>query len=53
MERGRGPVDSVLESCLLGCGFDPHTGHASILKVRQFHLPQFALVYSASNEYQH
>ena len=37
----------------LGHGFDPHTGHSSLLKHRQFHLPQCASVYSAANEYQH
>ena len=36
-----------------GCGFDPHTGHGSHLKLRQFNLIQFASVYSAANEYQH
>ena len=38
-------------------GFDPHTGqfvpHTVLLKLRQFHLPQFAPLYSAANEYQH
>ena len=33
--------------------FDPHTGHGSLLKLGQFHSPQFASVYSAANEYQH
>ena len=37
----------------MGRGFDPHTGHGSLLKLRQFHLPHFAPVYSAANEYQH
>ena len=32
---------------------DPQTGHGSLLKFRQFHLPQFASVYSSANEYQH
>ena len=27
--------------------------HGSLLKLRQFHLPPFAIVYSAANEYQH
>ena len=36
-----------------GRGFNPHTGHGSLLKLRQFHLPRFALVYSAANESQH
>ena len=39
----------VLDSC----GFGPHTGHGSLLKLRQFHLPRFASAYSAANEYQH
>ena len=30
-----------------------HSGHGSLLKLRQFHLPQFASVFSATNEYQH
>ena len=34
-------------------GFDPHIGHCSLLKLSQFHLPRFAPVYSAANEYQH
>ena len=42
----------VLDSCW-SHGFDPHTGHCSLLKLRQFHLPRFASVYSAANEYQH
>ena len=37
----------------LGGNFDPHTGHCSLLNLRQFHLPQFASVYSAANEYRH
>ena len=28
-------------------------GHGSLLKLRQFHLPQFASVCSAGNEFQH
>ena len=36
-----------------GRGFDPHTGYGSLLKHRQFHLPQFASVCSAANGYQH
>ena len=32
---------------------DPHAGHGSLLSLRQFHLPRFASVYSAANEYQH
>ena len=53
MKSGRGPVVRVLDSGLWGHGIDPHTGHGSLLKPRQFHLPQFASVYSAANEYQH
>ena len=34
-------------------GSIPHTGHGSLLKLRQFNLPRFASVYSAANEYQH
>ena len=47
----RGLVVRVLDSGLNGHGFDPHTGHGSLLKLRQFHLglPQFASVYSAAN----
>ena len=33
----------VLDSGLLGRGFDPRTGHGSLLKLRQLHSPQFAL----------
>ena len=33
--------------------FDTHTGHVSLLKVRQLHLPRFVSVYSAANEHQH
>ena len=43
----------VLDSGLYGHGIDHHTGHGSLLKPRQIHLPQFATVYSAANEYQH
>ena len=50
---GRGAVVRVLDSGLEGYRFDPHTGHGSLLKLRQFHLPKFASVYSAANEYQH
>ena len=50
---GRGLVVRVLDSELKCREFDPHTGHGSLLKLRQFHLPQFASVYSAANEYQH
>ena len=50
---GRGLVVRVLDSGLYVHGFDPHTGHGSILKLRQFHLLQFASVCSAANEYQH
>ena len=34
-------------------GFDPHTGHGLLLKLREFNLPRFASVYSAANEYQY
>ena len=37
----------------LSRGIDPHTGHGSLLKLRQFHLPHFASVDLAANEYQH
>ena len=47
---GRGLVVRVLDSGLQRRGFDPHTGHGSLLKLRQFHLPRFASVYSAANE---
>ena len=50
---GHGLVVKVLDSGLYSLGFDPHTGHDSVLKPTQFHLPQFASVYSAANEYQH
>ena len=43
----------MLNSGFWGRVFDPRTGHGSLLKVRQFHLPQFAAVHSAANEYQH
>ena len=43
----------VLDSGLKVRGFDPHTGDGLLLKLRQFHLPRFASVYSAANEYQH
>ena len=43
----------VLYSGLLGRGFDPHTGHGSLLKPSQFNLPEFASVYSTAHEYQH
>ena len=42
-----------MDSGLLGRGFDTHTGHGSLLKLRQFHLPRFASIYSAANEYQY
>ena len=45
-------VVRVLDSGLQGRGFDPHTGHGSLFKLRQFHLPRFASVYPAANEYQ-
>ena len=48
-----GLVVRVLDSGLWDRGFDTHTGHGSLLKLRQFHLPQFASVYSAANECQH
>ena len=45
---GRGlVVYRMLDSGLQGRGFDAHTGHGSLLKLRQFHLPRFASVYSA------
>ena len=47
---GRGLVVRALDSGL-SRGFDPHTGHGSLLKLRQFHLHQFASVYPAANEY--
>ena len=50
---GRGLVVRVLDSRQWGLGTDPHTGHGSLLKLRQFHLPRFASVYSAANEYLH
>ena len=53
MKSGRVLVVRVLDSGLYGHGIDPHTGHGSLLKPRQFHLPQFASVYSAASEYQH
>ena len=43
MRGGRGLVARVLDSGLLGRGFDPQPG--SLLKLRQFYLPKFALVY--------
>ena len=52
METGSGLVVRVLDFLGLSRVFDPHTGHGSLLKLRQFHLPQFASVYSAANEYQ-
>ena len=36
-------VVMVLDSGLYGRGFDPHTGHCSLLKLRQFHLPPIGL----------
>ena len=48
---GRGLVIMVSFLGLKGRGFNTHTGHGSLFKLRQFHLPQFALVYSAANEY--
>ena len=49
--------DLVIRVLYAGClrcrGFDPHTGHDSLLKFRLFYLPQFATEYSAANEYQH
>ena len=33
----------VLESGLYGRGFDHHTGHGSLLKLRQFHLALICL----------
>ena len=39
----RGLVVRVLDSRLSGRGFDPHTGHGSLLKLRQFHLPLICL----------
>ena len=53
MGSGRGLVVRVLDSGLKDRGFDPHTGHGSLLKLRQIFLPQFASVYSAANEYQY
>ena len=52
---GRGLMVRVLDSGSgLKCrGFDLHTGHGTLLKLRQFHLPRFASVYSAANEYKH
>ena len=47
----RGLVDKV--SKFEGCEFKTHTGHGSFSKLRQFHLPYFASVYSAANEYKH
>ena len=38
----------VLDSGLYGREFDPHNGHGSLLKVKQFHLSRFASVYSAA-----
>ena len=43
----------VLDSALYNREFDNHTGHGSILKIRQFHSPHFASVYSAVNGYHH
>ena len=40
---GRGLVVRLLGSGLQGRGFDPHTGHGSLLKPRQFHLPLICL----------
>ena len=47
----RGLVVRVLSSG--SCGFGDHTGQGSLLKLMQFHLPQFAPVHSSANEYQH
>ena len=52
-KSGRGLVVRVLDSRQWGHRINPHTGRGSLLKPRQFHLPQFASVYSAANEYQH
>ena len=52
MGNGCGLVVRVLDSGIYGIGFDPHTGHGSLLKLRLLHLPQFVSVYSAANEYQ-
>ena len=35
---GRGLVVGVLDSGLYDRGFDPHCGHGSLLKLRQFNL---------------
>ena len=51
MGSGRDLVVTVLDSGLSGRWFDPYTGCGSLLKLRQFHLPHFASVYSAANEY--
>ena len=50
---GRDLVVSVLDSGLWGGGCKPHPRHDSLLKPRQFHLPQFASVLSALNESKH
>ena len=41
-------VVRVLDSGILDRVFDPHTGHGSILKLRRFHLSQFASAYKPS-----
>ena len=46
-------VVKVLDSKFEGCEFKTHTEHGSFSKLRQFHLPYFASVYSAANEYKH
>ena len=52
-QPSRGRVVKVLDSGLHGHEFDTHTSHGSILKLLHFHLPRFASVYSAANEYKH
>ena len=43
----------VQDSKASGYEFNTHTGHDSLLKLRQFNLPQFTSAYSATNEHQH
>ena len=50
MGSGRVLVFRVRGSEVWGRGFDPHTGHGSLLKLRQFNLLQLASFYSSPIE---
>ena len=46
---GRGLLVIVLDTSLYSRGFDSHTGHGSLLKLMQFHLPHYTQLQRSTN----